>query len=250
MSIRTNTVIVTGASAGLGFAIAKAFLDEGSNVVINSASEARLKSAEQELNSPSRVLAYAGDISDSSVSRELVRLAKEKFGSVDVLVNNAGLFSPKPFLEVDETDLDRYLDANLKGTYYSSQAAIEEMVKQGGGSIVNVGTVLTTHAIGGFPATAPSISKGGIHALTISLAAEFGKENVRVNTISPGVIRTPIHARNGIEDIDAFAGLHLLNRIGEPEDVANAAVYLAKANFVTGHILNVDGGHTAGHHLG
>ena len=250
MSTRTNTVIVTGASAGLGFAIAKAFLKEGSNVVINSVCEERLKPAAQKLDNPERVLSYAGDVSDSSVSIELVRLAKEKFGSVDVLVNNAGLFAPKPFLKVDETDLDTYLDTNLKGTYYSSQAAIEEMVKQGGGSIVNVGTAMTTHAIGGFPSTAPLISKGGIHALTISLAAEFGKENIRVNTIAPGVIRTPIHARNGIEDIDAFAGLHLLNRIGEPEDVANAAVYLAKANFVTGHILNVDGGHTAGHHLG
>ncbi len=117
MSTRTNTVIVTGASTGLGLAIAKAFLEEGSNVVINSASEERLKLAEQELNNPDRVIAYAGDISDRSVGRELVRLAKEKFGSVDVLVNNAGLFSPKPFLEVDETDLDSYLDANLKGNF-------------------------------------------------------------------------------------------------------------------------------------
>ncbi len=250
MSTKTNTVIVTGASAGLGLAIAKAFLLQGSNLVINSASEDRLALAEQELNEPDRVLAIAGDISRSAVSSELVRLAKETFGSVDVLVNNAGLFSPKPFLEVDETDLDSYLSVNLKGTYYSSQAAIKEMVRQGGGSIINVGTVITGHAIGGFPATAPIISKGGIHALTMSLAAEFGKDNIRVNTIAPGVIRTPIHVRNGIDDIDAFAGLHLLNRIGEPEDIADAAVYLAKANFVTGHILNVDGGHTAGHHLG
>ena len=158
MSTKTNTVIVTGASAGLGLAIAKAFLLEGSNLVINSASETRLARAEQELNEPDRVLAFAGDISDSAVSRELVRLAKETFGSVDVLVNNAGLFSPKPFLDVDESDLDSYLSVNLKGTYYSSQAAIKEMVRQGGGSVINVGTVITGHAIGGFPATAPIIS--------------------------------------------------------------------------------------------
>ena len=129
MSTKTNTVIVSGASTGLGLAIAKAFLLEGSNLVINSASEARLALAEQELNEPDRVRAFAGDISDSAVSSELVRLAKETFGSVDVLVNNAGLFSPKPFLDVDETDLDSYLSVNLKGTYYSSQAAIKESLR-------------------------------------------------------------------------------------------------------------------------
>lgn len=250
MSAKINTVIITGASTGLGLAIAKAFLTEGSQIVINSVNKARLKVAEAELNSPGNIIAYAGDISESEVGKKLVTLAKEKFGSVDVLVNNAGVFSPKPFLDVEDSDLDKYLSVNLKGTFYTSQAAIKEMVKAGGGSIINIGTVINNHAIGGFPTTAPLTSKGAIHALTISLAAEFAKQNVRVNTIAPGVIRTPIYAKNGIDDPDSFAGLHLLNRIGEPEDVADAAVYLAKANFVTGHTLNVDGGHVAGHHLG
>jgi len=250
MSNKTNTVIVTGASTGLGLAIAKAFLKEGSRLIINSQNPERLKQAEKELGNPDKVFAFAGDVSDKATGMELIKLAKEKFGSVDVLVNNAGVFSPKPFLEVEGADLDRFLNINLKGTFYTSQAAIEEMVKNGGGSVINIGTTIASHAIGGFPATAALTSKGGIHALTLSLAAEFGKQNVRVNTIAPGIIRTPIHARNGIEDVDSLAGLHLLNRIGEPEDIADATVFLAKANFVTGHILNVDGGHSAGHHLG
>ncbi|MBB6237456.1 NAD(P)-dependent dehydrogenase (short-subunit alcohol dehydrogenase family) [Pedobacter sp. AK013] len=124
------------------------------------------------------------------------------------------------------------------------------MLKQNGGAVINIGTVLVDHAIGGFPATAPISSKGGIHALTKQLAAEFGKNNIRVNGIAAGIIRSPLQAKNGISDADAFAGLHLLNRIGETQDVAQLALYLAESNFVTGEIINLDGGHVAGHHIG
>ena len=174
----------------------------------------------------------------------------ESFGRADVLVNNAGIFSPRPFLEVDEATLDSFLGVNLKGTYFTTQAVIHIMQRQGGGSIINIGTVLTQHGLAGFPATAGVASKGGVHALTIQLAAEFAGDNIRVNTVAPGVIRTPIHARNGIDDVDSLAGLHLLNRVGEAEHIAEAVLHLARADFTTGLTYNLDGGHVAGHILG
>jgi len=249
MSTNIGTVLITGASTGLGYEIAKTFLGRGSNVVLNSSNDKKLREAAEKLNNASKVAFVTGDIARKETSQKMVTLAVERFGSVNVLVNNAGVFSPKPFLEVDENELDKFLNINLKGTYFASQAAIAQMLKQEGGAIVNIGTVLVDHAIGGIPVTAAMTSKGAIHTLTRQLAAEFGKNNIRVNTIAPGIIRTPIHARNGIEDVDSLAGLHLLNRVGEPEDIANAVLYLATANFVTGQILGVDGGHGAGHHL-
>ncbi len=249
MSTKIDTVLITGGSSGLGFDIARAFLGKGSNVVLNGSNEKRLQEAAEKLRNPSKIAIVAGDIGRKETSQKMVNLAVERFGSVDVLVNNAGVFSPKPFLEVDEDELAKFLNINLKGTYFASQAAIAQMLKQEGGAIINIGTVLVDHSIGAFPASAAVSSKGGIHTLTRQLAAEFGKNNIRVNTISPGIIRTTIHARNGIEDVDSLASLHLLNRVGEPEDIANAALYLATAKFVTGRILNVDGGHGAGHHI-
>ncbi len=250
MSTNVGTVLITGASIGLGYKIAQAFLEKGSNVVLNSSNEKKLREAAEKLDNASKVAFVTGDIGRKETSQKMVTLAIKRFGSVNVLVNNAGMFSPKPFLEVDEDELDKFLNINLKGTYFASQAVIAQMLKQGrGGTIINIGTVLVDHAIGGFPVTAAMTSKGAIHTLTKQLAAEFGKNNIRVNTIAPGIIRTSIHTRNGIEDVDSLAGLHLLNRVGEPEDIANAALYLATANFVTGQILGVDGGHGAGHHL-
>ena len=241
--MKLETAVITGASTGIGRSIARLFLDKGYNLVINS-------SDTQKLGASSRVIQVAGDIGNKSTGEKLVSTAVEMFGSVDVLINNAGVFTPKPFLEVEESDLERFLSVNLKGTFFTSQAAIREMIKTGGGSIINIGTVLVDHAIAGFPATAPIASKGGIHALTKQLAAEFGKDNIRVNTIAPGIIRSPLQEKIGIENADDLAGLHLLERIGEPEDVANAAYYLASSNFVTGETTNVGGGHTAGHRFG
>lgn len=248
--MKAQTIIVTGASTGIGKGIAGLFLQQGYNVVINSASEDNLKATFNELGNHDRLAMIAGDISKATVGQQLVDLAVSRFGSVDVLVNNAGIFAPKPFLEVDEAHLDGFLNINLKGTYFTSQAAIKQMLKQGEGSIINIGTVLVDHAIGGFPATAPISSKGGIHALTKQLATEFGKNNIRVNAIAPGIIRTPLQAKTGVDNADSLAGLHLLNRVGETQDVAELALYLAKSNFVTGEIINLDGGHVAGHHIG
>ena len=242
-----QTAIITGASTGIGKAITRLFLAKGYNVIMNSRSYENLEEAHAEFDSPNNALLVAGDISDKATGEKLVKTAIDKFGSVDVLINNAGIFNPKPFLDVKENDLDGFLSVNLKGTYYTSQAAIRQMLNQEGGAIINIGTVLVDHAITGFPATAPITSKGAIHALTRQLAAEFGKDNIRVNTISPGIIRSPLQGKMGVNDADSLAMLHLLNRIGEPEEVAEAAYYLATSRFVTGETFNVAGGHTVGH---
>lgn len=243
-----KTAAITGASTGIGKSIAKHFLDNGYNLVINSANATNLKATFDELGNPDRIEMVAGDISQTKTGNEIVARATSRFGRLDVLVNNAGVFEPKPFLSVEEKDLELFFGINLKGTFFTSQAAIREMLDQeNGGSIINIGSVLVDHAIDGFAASAPISSKGGIHALTKQLAAEFGRENIRVNTIAPGIIRTPLQAKTGIDNANILAGLHLLNRVGETEDVAQLALYLAESTFMTGEIINLDGGHVAGH---
>lgn len=245
--MKNKTIIITGASTGIGKEIAKYFIERESNVVMNSSNEENLRRAYKELGSPSNAIYLAGDISKQDTGQKLVALALKTFNSVDVLINNAGVFAPKPFLDVEEKDLERYWSVNLKGTYFTSQAVIPQMLKQQDGSIINIGTVLVEHAIDGFPATAPLTSKGAIHSLTRQLAAEFGQNNIKVNTIAPGIIRSPLQGKIGIEDADSLAGLHLLHRIGEATDIAEAAYYLATSNFVTGETINIAGGHTVGH---
>lgn len=241
----TQTVIVTGASSGIGKEIARYFLEKGDNVVINSATAAKLEETFRELGAGPNLARVAGDVADKATGDLLVQTAVSTFGSADVLINNAGIYETKPFLEVDEAYLDRFLRTNLKGTFFTTQAVIPQMRKQHGGVVINIGTPLVDHALGGGPSTAPIASKGGIHALTVQLAAEFGKDNVRVNTVAAGQIRTPMHG----EAADQGAGLHLLNRIGEVEEVAHMVYAIAKNKFVTGAIIHVDGGMGAGHHL-
>ena len=243
--MKKQTIIVTGASSGIGKEIARHFLENGDNVVINSSTPEKLELVYQELGGGENLAMVAGNVKDKSTGEQLLAVALEKFGAVDVLVNNAGIYETKPFLEVDEAYLDRFLNTNLKGTFFTTQAIIPQMLKQQGGVVINIGTPLVNHALGGGPSTAPMTSKGGIHALTLQLAAEFGKHNIRVNTVAPGVIRTPMHG----DDADQSAGLHLLNRVGEVEDIAQMVYLVARSNFITGAIINVDGGMAAGHHL-
>lgn len=243
--MKKQTVIVTGASSGIGKEIARHFLEMGDNVVINSATKSKLEEVFEELGAGDNLAMVAGNVSHKQTGEQLVAKAIEKFGSVDVLVNNAGIFETKPFLEVDEAYLDKFLNTNLKGTYFTTQAVIPQMLKQHDGVVINIGTPLVDHGLGGVPITAPMTSKGAIHALTIQLAAEFGKQNIRVNTVAPGTIRTPMHGDNA----DQTAGLHLLNRVGEVGDVAQMVYTVAKSNFITGAIINVDGGAGAGHNL-
>ena len=243
--MKTQTIIVTGASSGIGKEVARYFLEKGDNVIINSLTAEKLEQVYQELGATDNLARVAGNVKEKSTGEQLLVTAMEKFGSVDVLVNNAGIYETKPFLEVDEAYLDRFLDTNLKGTFFTTQAILPQMLKQRAGVVINIGTPLVFHALGGAPSTAPISSKGAIHALTLQLAAEFGKANIRVNTVAPGIIRTPMHGDNA----DQSAGLHLLNRVGEARDVAQLIYTIAKNNFINGAIINVDGGMGAGHHL-
>ena len=243
--MKKQTIIVTGASSGIGKEVARHFLAKGDNVVINSSNVRKLEEVYHELGGGENLAMVAGDVSHKSTGEKLVATAIEKFGSADVLVNNAGIFETKPFLQVDEAYLDRFLNTNLKGTYFTTQAIIPQMLKQHEGVVINIGTPLVNHALAGVPITAQMASKGAIHALTIQLAGEFGKDNIRVNTIAPGTIRTPMHGGQA----DQSAGMHLLNRVGEVEDIAEMVYTVAKSTFITGAIINVDGGISAGHNL-
>lgn len=243
MAASIESVLITGATQGLGFDMARGFLAAGSNVVLNGRHPEKLARAAAQLGGGSRVVTVAGDIGDAETGRRMVAAAVAKFGRVDVLVNNAGIFEPKPFFEVEEADLFKFWRTNLLGTFFTSQAAARVMKEQGGGAVINIGTVLIDHAAKAFPVTAPMTSKGAIHGLTVNLAAELADDNIRVNTIAAGIIRTPLH---DAAQVDSLAGMHLLNRVGEPRDITEAALFLAQNEFTTGVILPVDGGNVAG----
>src|SRR5258708_29236419 len=195
---------VTGASSDTGKEEARHFLANGDNVVINSTTAEKLEQVYNELGGGSNLAMVVGNVKDKSTGEKLLATALAKFGSADVLINNAGIFETRPFLEVDEAYLDRFLNTNLKGTYFTTQAIIPQMLKQHDGVVINIGTPLVNRGLGGVPITAQMASKGAIHALTIQLAAEFRKDNIRVNAIAPGTIRTPMHGYNS----DQSAGLH------------------------------------------
>lgn len=238
-----RTFIVTGSSSGIGLSIARAFVERGDAVVLHGRDASKLQRVRAELNADDRTTTVAGPLEDIKTAEALAHAAIDYFGRIDGLVNNAGIFEPKPFLDVSPADLDRFLAINLRGTYFVTQAAVRRMVETGGGSVTNIGTVLVNHAIGAFPCSAPIVSKGGVQALTTSLAAELAPQGIRVNMVSPGVIRTPLHDSSLVDD---YAGLALLNRVGESDEIAHAVLHLVDAAFTTGVILPVDGGHVAG----
>ncbi|MGW7100759.1 SDR family NAD(P)-dependent oxidoreductase [Streptomyces sp. NPDC054883] len=242
--MNTSTALITGSSSGIGLDIARAFLASGANVVLNGRDPERLAKAAAGLGRPERTAWVAGAIAEPETGESLVRTALARFGRIDVLVNNAGTFAPKPFTEVTEEELDGFLTGNLKGTYLTTQAVVRALRAQGeGGSIVNIGTVLVDHGLAGFPASAPVVSKAGVHGLTTSLSAELAADGIRVNLVAAGIVRTPLHAGS---DVDSFGALALLDRVGEVSEVSEAVLYLAGATFVTGHALRVDGGHVTG----
>ncbi len=246
MSTNTKTAVITGAGSGIGFAVAKAFVQEGTNVVLNGRTEDKLTRAAAQLDQPDRLAIVAGDVTQSETASRIVDAAVGRFGRVDVLVNNAGTFHTKPFTEYTVEELDSFL-GYLRGTYLLSQAAVRQMRKQGdGGAIVNIGTILTSNGVNGVPSSAPIAAKGGITALTKNLSVELASENIRINAVAPGVVPTPLYGELSDEQLESLHGMQPLGRYGTPKDIADAVLYLANATWVTGVILPVDGGVDAG----
>jgi len=236
MSTEQKVVVITGASQGIGAGLVSGFLERGYRVVANSRSIAPADSAE--------VLAIGGDIADPSVADRVIGGAIEKFGRVDTLINNAGIFISKPFTEYTPEDFARKISVNLAGFFYISQRAIRQMLIQGGGHVVNLTTTLVGQPVKGVPSALASLTKGGLDAVTRSLAIEYADKGIRVNAVAPGVIKTPMHAP---ETQASLAALHPVNRLGEISEIVEAVLYLESAKFVTGETLHVDGGAHAGH---
>jgi NAD(P)-dependent dehydrogenase (short-subunit alcohol dehydrogenase family) len=236
MNNSRKVAVVTGASQGIGASLVQAFRDRGYQVVANSRSI-------QPSDDPN-ILAVAGDIADPAVAKRIVAEAIAKFGRVDTLVNNAGVFIAKPFTQYTAEDFASAISVNVGGFFHVTQAVLSQMEKQGNGHVVNITTSLVDHAIDGVPSVLANLTKGGMSSATKSLAIEYAKRNIRVNAVSPGIIKTPMHAP---ETHGFLAALHPVARMGEIDDVVQAVIYLETAPFVTGEILHVDGGQSAGH---
>ncbi len=242
---QTKTVVITGGSSGIGLGVAEAYLGRGDNVVVNGRDESRLARAAERLGHADRVAVVAGDVGEPDTRRRLIETAVERFGGVDVLVNSAGHFYSKPFGDYTEEDLDGFLTAHLKGSFFTTQEAVRQMRGNGGGAIINVTTVLAQRGVTAIPASAPIGAKSGVNGITTSLAIELAPDNIRVNAVAPGIIKTPIHGRTD-EQYDELNGMQPLGHVGEVRDVVDAILYLADAEFVTGVVLPVDGGVHAG----
>jgi NAD(P)-dependent dehydrogenase (short-subunit alcohol dehydrogenase family) len=239
----TERIIITGATGGLGFDMARRFLAEGARVVIGGRDPQKLARAREELGADTgRLVAVAGHVGDAATGRKLAEVARASFGGADVLINSAGIFSMKPFLETTPAELDAFYETNLKGSFLVTQAVVPLLIEAGGGCVINLGTVMVEQPTGRLPCSAAMASKGGVHALTRSLAIELAPHRIRVNTIAPGIIRTPLIGSAA----DSLGDLHPLGRVGEPHEVSDAAVFLVRAGFVSGSVIAVDGGYAHG----
>ncbi|MFK4264759.1 SDR family NAD(P)-dependent oxidoreductase [Streptomyces milbemycinicus] len=231
-----KVAIITGASHGIGAALADAYRKLGYAVVATSRTIPPSPDA--------GVLTVPGDIADPATAERVIAAAIERFGRVDTLVNNAGIFVTKPFTDYTQDDYAAVTAVNLAGFFRITQLAIEQMLTQGGGHIVNITTSLVDNADSRVPSVLASLTKGGLQSATKSLAIEYATRGIRTNAVSPGTIRTPMHPEDTIADL---AALHPVGRLGEVSDIVDAVIYLENAPFVTGEILHVDGGVSAGH---
>jgi NAD(P)-dependent dehydrogenase (short-subunit alcohol dehydrogenase family) len=234
-----KTAIVTGASQGIGAALVEAFLKRGYRVVANSRNITKTNPF-----SPSASLALVdGDIADPKTAANIVDTAVSRFGRVDVLINNAGIFIAKPFPEYTTEDFNALVSTTVAGFLYVSQLSVKQMLKQKSESIVNVSTALVDQPFASAPVTVQVMAKGSLHAATRALAIEYAKDGIRVNTVALGTIKTPMHKP---ETYEALKGLHPMGRMGEIQEVVDAILFLTDATFTTGEILHVDGGVHAG----
>lgn len=240
---RARTVIVTGASSGIGLALARSLLERGDNVVGNSRTIERLEAAADVLGRPDKFLPVAGDVAQPQTAKGLFAEAINRFGQVDVLVNNAGIFVAKAFADYSTEDLDALISTNLKGFFYMTQEAVRHMTARKQGHIVNVTASIALQSIAAVPALLPILIKGGLNQATRALALELAPHNVQVNAVAPGIIDTPLYT----SDMHGFLStLQPAGRIGRPQEIVDAILYLSEATFTTGVVLPVDGGMSTG----
>jgi NAD(P)-dependent dehydrogenase (short-subunit alcohol dehydrogenase family) len=232
-----KVAVITGASQGLGAGMVDAYRKLGYAVVATSRTITP--------SGDPGILTVQGDIADPATAERVIAAGLAEFGRIDTLVNNAGVFVAKPFTDYTRDDYASMMGVNVAGFFRITQLAIEQMLAQGdGGHIVNITTSLVDHANSQVPSALASLTKGGLQSATKSLAIEYATRGIRVNAVSPGIIKTPLHPE---ETHEFLAALHPVGRMGESSDVAEAVVYLENAPFITGEILHVDGGQSAGH---
>src|SRR5215471_6067772 len=230
-----GTVIVTGGSQGIGAGVVHAFLDRGYAVVATSRNVTRAS-----LPSSPNLALVDGEIGQSSTAEEIAQTAISKFGSIDHVINNAGIFIAKPFVDYTPQDLKALVSTNVEGFLYVTQLAVKQMLTRGkGGSVTSITTSLVENPNGSFPSSVAMITKGGLTAITRSLASEYAKQQIRFNAVAPGIVNTPLHKDN---PKDFLKTLSPMGTISDAKDIADAVVYLAEARHVTGEVLHVDGG--------
>jgi NAD(P)-dependent dehydrogenase (short-subunit alcohol dehydrogenase family) len=236
MERNRKTAIVTGASQGIGAGIVQAFLARGYDVIATARSATKSKA----LAASDYLALIDGDIGQFETAQKVAKFALEKFGSIDVLIANAGLFIAKPFTEYSPDDFRALVSTNLAGFFYITQLAVKQMQAQkNGGSIVSITAALADNPIAGTPASVAMITKGGLNAVVRSLALEYAKERIRFNAVAPGVVDTPLHADDPEDSLKKASPMGSITTV---EDVASAVVYLTEARQITGEVLHVDGG--------
>ena len=251
MRFQDKVAVVTGGGSGIGKEVARRFVLEGGSVVINGRDKQKLDLAAAEIDpSGKQIAVHAGDIAKPPTPRDLIETARQRFGGIDLLVNNAGVFKPKSFVDLEETEYDWFLDTILKGKFFAAQAAARAMRKQGrGGAIVHTGSMWAIQAIGATPSAAYSAANAGVHALVRNLAIELAADKIRVNAVAPAVVETPVYEtfmspEEAAETLSTFNAFHPLGRNGQSGDVAEAILFLAseQAWWITGIVLPIDCG--------